>query len=456
MGAVPDDRVMVHVAAAGHCDARSEIRFEVRLTFFICLTVICVGCSRLREQPANRPQLPRAAGGQYVIVVSFDGFRHDYVARFRPPAMMRLAESGVRATSLIPVFPSKTFPNHYSIATGLYPERHGIVANSFFDPDRRSWFGPSYKGSLADSSWYGGEPIWVVAERSGVRTASFAWPHSDAAIQGVRPTHWRPYDTSITKTTRVNEVARWLRLPSATRPRLVMLYFEHVDEAGHDFGPATPEVAAAITDADAALGVLLDSIAMLPIRDSINLILLSDHGMTSVTPDRVIALTEVLGADTLSGKGIEVSGSGPTMSVWFGRDSARMHRTHALLQQRLVHAKAYLRSAIPPRWHVWDNVRTGDILIVAEEGYELQRRRSTRPPSRGNHGYDPALPSMQGIFIASGSGIRRGGEIASFENIHIYPLVARLLGLRAIPRIDGRMNVLAPILATPGMSQSLR
>ena len=389
-------------------------------------------------------QSPRGArrSHPYVVLVSFDAFRHDYIERFHPPAFEALAARGVRASALIPSFPSKTFPNHYTLVTGLYPGDHGIVGNAFYDPARRAWYRLNDTNAVRDSSWYGGEPIWVTAERNGVKAGVYFWPGSEAAILGVRPSDLAAYDTKVANATRVAGVVSWLRKPANERPHLVLLYFSEVDDTTHRYGPDGAQTAVAVASVDRALRQLLDSIAALPFADSVNVVLVSDHGMAAINPQHVIPVTDLLvrgGVDTTR---MEVSDNGPTMSLWFGGDSARLHRAHSVLDASMPHARAYFRSETPPRWHISDNARAGDLLLVADEGYVLQRRASDKAPTSGAHGYDPAVRDMHAIFIAAGPNVRPLGVVPPFENVHVYPCLAALLQLDRVPPVDGQLRTL--------------
>ena len=283
----------------------------------------------------------------YVVLISFDGFRHDYLDRYRPPAFESVASRGVRATALIPSFPSKTFPNHYTLATGLSPGHHGIAANVFHDPERRAWYRSGDSVSVRDASWYGGDPIWVTAERNGVRSASYFWPGSEAAIGGVRPSRFVRYDGTVPNARRVDEVAGWLRLAPTVRPHLVLLYFSDVDDTTHRHGPDAPNTAKAVASVDRALQRLLDSIAVSPLRDSVNVVLVSDHGMTGTPATQVIVVSDLLRRAGVDTTGILFGDNGPAMSLWFGGDSARMHRARVALAT--PHAATYLRRDAPAR-----------------------------------------------------------------------------------------------------------
>lgn len=408
----------------------------------IAWSAISVACAGRQAVPASGA----AAARPYVVMVSFDAFRHDYVERYKPAAFMDVAARGVHASALIPSFPSKTFPNHYTIATGLYPGDHGITGNAFFDPARREWYRLADQKAVRDSSWYSGEPIWVTAERNGVKTGVYFWTGSEAAIGGVRPSYMAPYDAKVPNATRVNSVASWLRKPAAERPHLVLLYLSDVDDTTHRYGPSAPQTAVAVASVDRTLRQLLDSISAMPFADSVNIVLVSDHGMAAVRPDKPMAVSDILASAGIDTTRMEVSDNGPTLSLWFGADSARMRAAHAVLDRALPHAHTYFRTETPARWHIRDNPRAGDLLIVANEGFIVSRRASDKAPAAGAHGYDPAIRDMQAIFIAAGPNIRPLGTLPPFENVDIYPFLAALLRLERVPRVDGKAATLSAVL----------
>jgi predicted AlkP superfamily pyrophosphatase or phosphodiesterase len=397
--------------------------------------LLSAGCGSLRQAPPP-PSRP------YVVLVSFDAMRYDYLDRFKPPTMLGLASRGVRAEGLIPSFPSKTFPNHFTLVTGLYPGDHGIVGNAFFDPGWKAVYRSGDTVAVREARWYRGEPIWVTAEKQGVRTAVYFWPGSEAPIGGVRPTYVANYDAKAPNTKRVDEAMAWMRKPGAARPHLLLMYFSDVDDSTHLHGPDSPQASNAVAAVDRTLRRLTDSLSALPFADSINVVLVSDHGMANVTPEKRISVGAMLVAGGVDTTGVLMSDNGPTISLWFGGDSARIHAAHVVLDEWMAHAHAYLRSETPERWHVRTNPRAGDLLLVAEEGYVLERRSTEKPPNPGAHGYDPAVKHMRGIFIASGPNVRPLGTIPAFENVNVYPFLAALLHLERVPATDGSVSVL--------------
>jgi alkaline phosphatase D len=412
---------------------------RVHLRAIAAVALLALAACAPRGTP--NAQAPSPNERPYVVLISFDGFRHDYLDRVRAPNFERIAKGGVRARALIPGFPSKTFPNHYSLVTGLYPGHHGIVNNRFYDPARNAWYGMSDTLTVRDGSWYGGEPIWVTAERQGVRAASYYWPGSEAAIRGVRPSYYKTYDGKVPDSTRVDGAIQWLRLPAEQRPHLVLLYFSDVDDAGHAHGPASVQVDSAVATVDRALGRLLDSLNVLPIRGRVNVVLVSDHGMAPLDPQGAIYVDDLISLDGIR------SSLGEVASLWFGGDSARIEASYAALARGLQHARVYRRSELPARWHVDGNPRIGDLIIVPDQGYSVrQRSAGTRPLSGGAHGYAPERPDMQGIFLAAGPQVKPAGMIPALENVHVYPFLAAMLRLQPAPSIDGSLSVLRPVL----------
>lgn len=376
-----------------------------------------------------------------VVLVSFDGFRHDYMDRFPAPNFRRVADAGVRAESLIPVYPSKTFPNHYSIATGMYAETHRLVGNRFWDPDRGAYYDMGDRAAVEDGTWYGGEPIWVTAETQGMVSASYFFVGSEADVGGVRPSYWYRYDGGVSYDTRVDQVLTWLSMPAETRPHMITLYFSTVDSQGHRHGPDSPEVEAAVGQVDGALGRLLDGIESLPAGNPVYVILVSDHGMMRQWPDSVDVL------DLNRFPDLRYAELGPYGGLWVdGGDAARVAALRDSLQAIWPRAEVYLRQDVPERFHYSADPRIGDLVVVEPPGRSLVTPERN-PPSLGyNHGWDNQAPEMGGIFLAMGPGIGAGQRIASVEAVHVYPFMAHLLGLTPNPAADGRLEVLLPVL----------
>ena len=399
----------------------------------------------LAAQPQSGSNRPEQLDKPYIILVSLDGFRADYLDRFNLTSLKRIMRRGVRARSMIPVFPSLTFPNHYSLVTGLFPDRHGIVNNSFYDPERRAKYAMNDKATVLDGTWYGGEPIWVTAETQGMVSACFFWPGSEAAIKGVRPTFAKPYDGAVPNAERVTGVLEWLKLPAERRPHVVTLYFSEVDEASHRVPTSDRRVYDAARSLDRAIGQLLDGIDALPIKDRVYVLITSDHGMVDTTSGQTISIESLVNLD-----GVIQTFVGPVTSLHVqDHDSARATQLRDELNARLRNGRAFLRGDLPERYHYSGNARNGDVVVVMDEGWALRRSYDLRGivrPRWGTHGWDPDLPSMRAVFLAMGPGIRGGRTIGDVRNVDVYPLMTELLGLKSAPGIDGTAGRLRTLL----------
>jgi predicted AlkP superfamily pyrophosphatase or phosphodiesterase len=306
------------------------------------------------QRPAALPPHPPT-----VILVSFDGFRWDYPTKAPTPNLDTLAARGVKADNLIPAFPSKTFPNHYSIITGLYPGHHGIVANNIYDPATGRSFAMSKRAEVQDPMWWGGDPIWSIAERAGEKTAPFFWPGSEAPHAGRMPTYWQPYDASMPADARVDQVLGWLDLPAAERPRFMTLYFEDTDTAGHDFGPDSPQVRDAITSDDRHLGRLVDGLTRRGLLDQIDLVVVSDHGMAAISTSRVVIVDDYIPLDEVT-----ISDINPTLGVF--PKPGKGDAIYDALAHANPHLAVYRRGETPARWHYDGSPRVPPILGVAQ------------------------------------------------------------------------------------------
>jgi predicted AlkP superfamily pyrophosphatase or phosphodiesterase len=378
-------------------------------------------------------------GRATVVLVSLDGFRWDYLDRGLTPNLSRLAREGVRAEAMVPVFPTKTFPNHYTIVTGRYPAKHGILGNVFTAPDVGGRFTLRDRAAVRDTRFYLAEPIWVTAERQGQRTAPLFWPGSEAPINGVRPSYALPFDGEMPDTARVRQLLEWLDLPLDRRPTFLTLYSSAVDDAGHDHGPDAPETNRAIAQADSLVGLLAAELAK---RGRANLVILSDHGMVSTGPDRVIWLDHYVSADAMLAD--EMSA---LLTAW---PAAGLEDSVYQGLKRAPHLAVYRRVELPARFHMEDSPRIAPIVAIADQGWTIAQRTASGRPTiiLGNHGFDDTLSSMRAIFIAHGPGFRRGITVPPFRNIHVYPLLAKVLGVTPLPA-DGSLDSVRVVLAEP-------
>ena len=376
-----------------------------------------------------------------MLLVSLDGFRADYLDLGITPNLARLARDGVRADWMTPSYPSLTFPNHYTIVTGLRPDHHGIIHNTMRDAALGT-FSLSELDAVGDGRWWGGEPIWVGAAKAGLPSATLFWPGSEAAIQGVRPTRWQPFDASVPLSARVDTVVGWLSEPATTRPRIATLYFETIDHDSHDHGPDSQQAHDAVRAVDAAIGRLLDGLSARGVLDRTNLVIVSDHGMAAVAPGHAVAVEDMVDpADA------DVVTAG--QSVGFRPRPGREARAEEQLLGVHPHHSCWRKSELPARWHYGRHPRVPPIVCQMQEGWDARTREAIAKRSgnttRGSHGYDPSLPLMRAIFIAHGPAFRRGVRVPAFDNIDVYPLLARLVGV-APARNDGNPATLAPAL----------
>jgi predicted AlkP superfamily pyrophosphatase or phosphodiesterase len=391
------------------------------------------------------PHLQRASddtSASTLILLSFDGWRWDYHTRAPTPNLHRLMARGVRAERLIPIYPTKTFPNHYSIVTGLYPEHHGIVGNTMREPGTGLHFSLSNRDSVGDTRWWQGEPIWVTAARQGRRTATLFWPGSEAPIAGVRPDDWTPYSGSIPNHERIVRILRWLDLPPDRRPAFITGYFNDTDDAGHWFGPDSKDVREAIVELDATVGELMTAIEGRGLADRVNVAIVSDHGMAAAFPDRVIALADYVDLDQVE---VVEADAHLSLNVRDGAVDAIVGRL-----ARAPHLRVYRRDDTPPAWRYRHHPRIADIVGVADEGWTIVRHRPTQPDivvtDRGNHGFDPRLERMHGLFVAAGPAFRRGVVVPPFENVHLYNAFCAAIGLTPAKN-DGDPAIAQKLLA---------
>ena len=367
-----------------------------------------------------------------VILISFDGWRWDYTDRARVPNLKALAARGVRAKELIPSFPSLTFPNHYTIVTGLYPGHHGIVSNTMATPSMPRKFSMS-SNEVRNAAWWGGEPVWATAIRQNRRAMSMFWPGSEAAIGGTSPTRWWPFDSSVPNEERVRRVIEWLSLPEGERPNFVSLYFQEVDHIGHVSGPDSPEVLEAAAHLDAALGQLVAGIDRLGLSDRVTIVVVSDHGMARHTDDQMVFLDTAIDPATVN---VIASGEFVQLAPPPGREGDLSSiEAIARVVRRLPHVTFYRRDEIPARYHYRDHPHIAPIIGVVDEGWivttreQEARRKPDAEARRGTHGYDPALRSMHGLFVAAGPAVRQGLVAEPFENVHVYDFLCALLKL---------------------------
>jgi predicted AlkP superfamily pyrophosphatase or phosphodiesterase len=418
----------------------NPIRAAESLLLALACSLLLAACAA-NPAPVTAPSGAAATDARppVVILVSIDGFRADYLDRGITPNLSRLAARGARA-AMRPSFPSKTFPNHYALVTGLRPDRSGIVDNVMEDPRR-----PGVTFTLGDARqaldpfwWDEAVPIWITAEQAGVRTATMFWPGSEVAFGDIRPSDWLRYDMNVSEAQRVRGVIDWMRRPAAIRPRFVTLYFDTVDTAGHRHGPDAAETNAAIAAVDARIGELVQGLADLHQRA--DLIVVADHGMAATGPDRVVPLQSLVDPALVH---VVTDGPYSGMAPLPGKEA----EVAAALLRPHDHVQCWRKAEIPARFHYGANPRVPPFFCLADTGWTITRP-DRQPYFGGTHGYDNDAPEMRALFVASGPDFRAGVRLATFDNVDVYPLVARLIHVTPRPS-DGTIAPFAEALATP-------
>lgn len=382
----------------------------------------------------------------YLILISIDGFGRDFQDLTDTPALDRIANSGVRADALVPVFPALTFPNHYSIATGLYPANHGLVGNRFPSKDRRSYYSLRDRETVEDGSWYHGEPIWVAAEKSGMVSAAFFFVGTEADIGGVRLSYWNSFDESISGKRRVDQMLDWLAMPDDKRPHLLMLYFEHVDTATHRGGPGSQRSISSIKQVDGYIGRLLAGIDRMSIADDVYVVVVSDHGQAAVISDaEPFVIDTVVNIDDLT-----VVNHGSVAFLYLpAPDQQRAEAITAAINNAWEHGKAMLRHETPDSWHVTTDSGFADVIVQANTGYTVYSSRdlwSHSSASIGDHGWAPEIEEMHGIFLATGPRLPKEKRIPAINAVDVYPLLMEILGIPLEAPIDGNPSTLPDLL----------
>jgi len=389
-------------------------------SLLLLLLVAVSGVAAERGEIGERPPV--------VILLSLDGVRHDYLDRGGLPALERIGRSGARAEGLIPIFPSSTFPNHVALATGTHADRHGIVANRFHDPEKGDF---SYSG---DASFIEAEPIWVTAERQGVRSAAFFWVGSETDWRGTGASYRRtPFDNAIGEAEKVDQILAWLDLPPEERPRLILSWWHGADTAGHRYGPDSERTTAELRSQDRQLARLLEGLDQRQVWSHTTLLVVSDHGMIGVS------------------EGIDVRGplekTGIRARVVFGAAHAHVHLENPAEREAAIAilsavegVRAYLADAVPERLRYRHPSRTGDVVALTEpprvfvkpwsQTAALLRFSRLLGAERGAHGYHPdSYPELVGIFLAEGRGVGTAVALPPVRAIDVAPTVSHLLGI---------------------------
>ncbi|MEQ9297288.1 MAG: ectonucleotide pyrophosphatase/phosphodiesterase [Cyclobacteriaceae bacterium] len=374
----------------------------------------------------GRKNNPSSLNKPYVIMVSLDGFRHDYASRFGATNLLEMAENGFSVEQLTPSYPTKTFPNHYSLVTGMYPSSHGLVSNEYYNPTKGEYYKIGNREAVEDGTWYDGTPLWVLAEKQGMLSGSFFWVGSEADIQETYPTYHYKYDGSIPNDMRVKQVLKWLSLPETERPHFITLYFSLTDDVGHKHGPDSKEIEVAVKEIDGVIGELRSGIAAMDLP--VHLLVTSDHGMVSAP--------EIVKLDSVDFGDSKVSWSMPLMV--YQQDSSEVERIYQELSQ-VDHLTTCRKSEIPAELNFSKHSNIGEIIALTQPPFVISQRNST---SQATHGFDPAtVPEMKTILFAEGPKIKKE-SLEEARNIDVFPLVVELLGLEMPEHpIDGSNTI---------------
>ncbi|HTD42222.1 MAG TPA: ectonucleotide pyrophosphatase/phosphodiesterase [Mucilaginibacter sp.] len=408
--------------------------------FVFCSLTVLAQVDTTQQIVPGRTNSPEQQNKPYVILISADGFRYDYAEKYKAEHLLALANEGVKAASMIPSFPSVTFPNHYTIVTGLYPSHHGLVDNSFYDRNLKRFY--SYKGKTAgEGTWYGGTPLWVLAEQEKMVTASYYWVGSEAPIQGIYPTYYYKYNQVTPIDKRIQTVVDWLKLPAEKRPHLITFYFPQVDHEGHKHGPNSPEVEKAVHFVDSAVYELTKAVSSTGLK--VNFIFVSDHGMA--TPDIVNTIKMPAAIDTSK----YIIGDHGLMIDLYAKNPDDIQKTYEQLKKEAKDYHVFLRVNIPSHYHYSKSddrySRIGDIILISDFPKVFNIRNSQLDP--GWHGFDPSVvKDMQATFYAWGPAFKINTQIGSFPNIDIFPLVTDILGLNYTFKIDGTRHLAKEVL----------
>lgn len=398
------------------------------------LVTIIIGASGCSSEQQTHP--PKT------LLISFDGFKYNYLEKVDTPVFDELTANGVQAEGLIPVFPSKTFPNHYSIATGLYPENTGFVNNTMYDPKWEEWYRIGDREAVENAKWYGGEPIWNTLEKQGVKTGTMFWVGSEANIQGMRPTHWKIYNGDMPGKARIDTVMKWMTAPGDKAVDFATLYYSDVDSKGHRYGTDSDSVKKAIKRADRLMGYLRKQMEAKNVWSTTNVIIVSDHGMTNLSADKLIRLDKIVDMDD-----IKRVNWGPMTGIQ--PKEGNKEEVYRALKSNEENYNVYKKEELPERYHLKNHRRVEDIIMVADLGYTIldedYQDDFIKSLPRATHGYDNNEKAMQAFFIAHGPDFEQGKKVGSFQNIHIYELINHLMETKPAPN-DGSLDSVKVLL----------
>lgn len=416
-----------------------------RLLLIFSFIFFNLSCSHVKQDHSKTTLVnsEEALKAPYVLMISIDGYRHDYNRLHKPNFLRKFEKKSTKVKSLQATFPTKTFPNHYSIVTGMYPGNHQIVANYFYAPDLKASYSLKDKKSVRDARFYGGIPLWNLAVQNGMVSATYYWPGSEAPINGYRPTYWEKYDHHKPHLDRINKVIDWFKLPASKRPHFVTLYFSDVDSAGHKYGPTARETKAAVHKVDKTIETLVNELEKLSLP--LNIVIVSDHGMTEMSKKRAIYFKDIF--TSTSDKSLlnqfKNIGYGPLVHFYYqGKASDKEKATRELVKVMNRNAKkhkAFLRKNLPKKFFFTYSVRAGDVVAIADMGWSLGPEGHWI--GGGKHGFDNFDgKDMHGIFYAVGPNFKSNYRLPTMSNVHIYPALAEILNLPVQHKIDGDLK----------------
>lgn len=393
----------------------------MRFIYFFIAAVLFNSCTGNKKSNTDN---------SYLIVLSMDGFRWDYPDMTNTPNLDFIEKNGVRG-KVRPSFPTKTFPNHYTIATGMYPDNHGITANEFWDDSLKMFYRIPDRKSVKNPIFYQAEPIWVTAEKQNVTSATLFWVGSETAIENIHARYWKDYQHNMPFEDRIDTVISWLKLPENKRPHLIMWYMHEPDGVGHKYGPKSKETLAKINYLDSLIGVFISKLKTTDIADKVNLIFTSDHGMCPITHEKVIYLDDFIDTADIA----IITGANPVYNIKV--KTGKLEKVYNALQ--IKHLKCWKSGELPERLHYGTNPRDLDLVVVADSSWSILRKNQKLKYNGGTHGYDNANSDMYAIFYAIGPAFKKGYKQKLFCNTDLYPLFTKILNIKAV-KTDGTLN----------------
>ncbi len=400
---------------------------------FVYLLFLIIGIGSIQAQQPN---------DQKVLLISFDGFRYDYLTKTNTPNFDSLVEQGVISEGLIPIFPTKTFPNHYAIATGLYAENHNLISNSMIDEDLGLRYRIRDRAQVENPVWYGGEPIWNTIEKNGKKAGTMFWVGSEAPIQGIRPTFWKRYNGNMEGLARIDSVLKWMTLGNEKEIDFGTLYFSETDDFGHMYGPDSEEIKQAIQNADSLVGYMIQQMKEKNLWDITNVVVLSDHGMSAISRDKIIVLDDYIDVES-----IDIISTSP--SLMMNIISGDVNQVYEKLKSADEPMQVYTRDNLPERFRLKESRRVPDLVVIPDIGYTVDTKlvfeMRQNYPSGGNHGFDNQEKEMHAILLMRGPSFKKGIQMPEVENIHIYELLVHLLGIESAGT-DGSLQPFMDVL----------